>query len=348
MLPTWFVAWTAFSSPAPQAQLPVRVVLQGSRFTLASGPKRDQVPVQSASLEEPESKKWPEGRVMFRKDDAYVVWDSRGLTTRKGAWVHSSFLTEIPVSPKIFTRDEIVQTNLLVQGGERKRTVSNLLGAFRDGTKVYLLLQWLNADNQPWLEALSVVDLADERPKSRLIGRFAGITLPIPPGENRLFLRDGKVAVWMKTDDYWGIGLLDSETETFDSIRVGGQLEAVGTVNDSLGWFVEKTGHPSQVLGRFHRRLLHRRDLVETRGSVRLMDGREPWIAVVHDDPGIFLQNLETGARLKLPTDPGFRWTAFGVLVWSPRIKPSTAVLYEPGRWTRLGEWGLSPARPIR
>lgn len=337
MLPTWFVAWTALSTPAPQAQLPVRVVLQGSRFTLVSGAKRDQVPLQTASLDEPSEKKWPDGRVMFRKDDAYAVWDSRGLTTRNGSWVHSSQLTEIPVSPKIFTRDEIVKTNLLVQGGQRKRAASNLLGAFRDGTRVYLLVQWMDSEEKPWLEAISVVDLADERPKSRLIGRFAGTTLPIPPGENRLFLREGKIAVWMKTDEYWGLGLLDTESEAFDSIRVGSQLEAVGLASDRLGWFVERTDHPSQVLGRFHRTLLHRRDLIETRGSVRLMDRREPWIAVVHDDPGVFLQNLETGARIRLPADPGFRWTAFGVLVWSPRTKPTTATLYDPARWSKLG-----------
>lgn len=337
MLPTWFVAWIAFASPAPQTELPVQIAMRGNRFHLTSGAKRDQVPIQSAILDAPEPKKWPEKRLMFRKDDAYAVWDARGLTTRNGAWVHSSQLTEIPVSPKIFTKDEIVQTNLLVQGGQRKRAASHLLGALRDGTKVYLLLRWDETDGNPWLEAVSVVDLADERPKSRLVGRFPGFSLDLRPGENRFFLREGKISVWMQAEEYWGLGTLETETEAFDSVRVGSQLESIGLANDKLGWFVERTEHPSQVLGRFHTSLLHRRDLVETRGTVRLMDPRTPWIVVIHDDPGVFLQNLETGARMRLPADPGFRWTAFGVLVWSPRAKPVSATLYEPGRWSRLG-----------
>lgn len=337
MLPTWFVSWIAFSSPAPQAELPVKIAVRGNQFELISGAKKDRIPIQSSSVEPPKTKSWPGEKVQFRKDDAYAVWDSRGLTTRNGNWVHSSQLTEIPVSPKIFSRDEIVQTNLLVQGGERKRAVSNLLGAFRIGTRVYFLFQWENAEGNPWLEALSVVDLADERPKSRLVGRFAGKSLNLPPGENRIFLYKGKLAVWIKTEEYWGLGTLEPEAETFDAERMGGILEAIGLASNKLGWFVERTEHPSHVLGRFHTSLLHRRDLVETRGTVRLMDARSPWIAVIHDDPGVYLQNLETGARLRLPADPGIRWSAFGVVVWSPRTKPKTATLYEPGRWTKLG-----------
>jgi len=342
MLPTWFVLWIALAPPASQTELPVKIAVRGAQFELTSAAKKDRIPIQSSVGEPSKTKPWPDGKVQFRKDDAYAVWDSRGLTTRNGSWVHSSQLTEIPVSPKIFTRDEIVQTNLLVQGGERKRAASNLLGAFRIGSRVYLLLQWLNAGGEPWLEALSVVDLEDERPKSRLVGRFAGFSLDLNPGESRLFLHKGKLATWIKTEDYWGLGTLEPEGEIFDSERVGGVLESIGPAGGKLGWFVEKTDHPSEVLGRFHTSLLHRRDLVETRGTARLMDPRAPWIAVLHDDPGTFLQNLETGARLRLPTDPGFRWSAFGVVVWSPRAKPKSATLYEPGRWTKLGVWPAS------
>lgn len=338
MLPTCLVAWFAISAPALQAELPVKIAVRGNDFRLTTLTKSDQIPIRTSTLESDKPKQWPAGRVMFRKDDAYAVWDSRGLTTRKGDWVHTSQLTEIPVSPKIFTRDEIVQTNLLVQGGARKRQASGLSGAFRVGSKVYFLFRW-ETEGERWLEALSVVDLADERPKSRLAGRFAGLSLDVNPGENRLFLHEGKLAVWMKTDEYWGLETFEPDSETFDSKRLGGMLESAGMASDKLGWFVERTSHPSRVLGRFHTSLLHRRDLVETRGSVRLMDARSPWIAVVHDDPGVYLQNLETGSRLRLPADPGFRWSSFGVVVWSPRIKPKSATLYDPARWTRLGAW---------
>ena len=61
--------------------------------------------------------------MLYRRDRNYAVWDDRGLTVRAGKYVHSTRLTEISVSPKLFTPDEIQRTVDLIHSGlgARKR-----------------------------------------------------------------------------------------------------------------------------------------------------------------------------------------------------------------------------------
>jgi hypothetical protein len=321
----------------PQGQSAPAIAFKNDAFTLKSGPKTESVPLRLEPQEPPA--KWPPERLLFRKDAAYAVWDSRGLAVRQKDWVYLTKLAEVPTSPRIFSREEILETKARLERGERKLEASGLSGGYRDGNHVFLLARWDERDGKPWLEALFRVDLTEPKPKPKLLGKFAGLSLDLRPGRSRLFPRDGKPAIWMRGETEWGLGIFDPGRTTFEARRVGGELETAEIVEGRIGWCIERTDHPSRIFSRWDTATLSKRELLETRGRVRLLGPGEPWIAVVNEDGGAFLHNVETGARLRLPRDPGFRQTTFGVLVWTPANRPSSARLFEPSRFDELAAW---------
>ena len=337
MLFAWLPALAITVTPPVQKVGAITIAPHGHEFVLRSGSKSDRVSHWPPAPSKP--KPWPTEKVLFRKDAAFAVWDSRGLSVRQRSWVFTSQLTEIAVTPKLFSKEEIDVTKRLLAEGRRRLAASGVVGAMRDGAVVYFLAQWREKDGKPWLEALVKVDLNEPKPKPQLVGKFGGMSLDLRPGNSRLFVRDEKPCIWSQSETNWGLESFDPDTKVFDLKPVGGKADTIELGAGRIGWFVERTEHPSRVLGRWDSVTLNRRDLVETRGTIRLLADRSPWIAVLHEDEGAVLQNLETGGRLLLPDSSGFEWSAFGVLVWSPRGKPVKAILYEPSRWTELARW---------
>lgn len=337
MLFAWLPILVLTTTPAVQNEGEISIAPHGREFVLRSGSKSDRVPLSPPAPRMP--KPWPTEKVLFRKDAAFAVWDSRGLSVRQRSWVFTSQLTEIALTPKLFSKEEIEVTKRLLAEGKRRLAASGVVGAMRDGAVVYFLAQWRETDGRPWLEALVKVDLSDPKPKPQLVGKFGGMSLDLRPGKSRLFVRDERPCIWSKSETTWGLESFDPDTNVFDLKPVGGKADTIELGAGRIGWFVERTEHPSRILGRWDSVTLNRRDLVETRGTIRLLADRPPWIAVIHEDEGAVLQNLESGGRFLLPDSAGFDWCAFGVLVWTPREKPAKAVLYEPSRWAELSRW---------
>jgi hypothetical protein len=322
----------ALACPGSQAEPTARIELRGSEFVLRMGRRIVRVPLKPPPAELDGKSEWPPKRMLFRKDAAYAVWDARGLSVRQKSWVFTTNLPEIPTSPKLFSRKEILQTKEMIDAGKRQLEAADISGALRDGSDAYFLVRWEEKGGKPWLEALVKVDLKEEKPKPKLVGRFDGLSLDLRPGMSRLFIRETKPAVWVKSEDRWGLALFDPSNGVFEFKRVGGPVDRVELV-------IERTGHPSRILCRWDKATLAKRELVETRGSVKLLDDKEPWIAVLREDEGEFLQNLDSGARQRLPKESAVRRTEIGILVWSPEAKPKSATLYELSRWTKLGSW---------
>lgn len=333
------LALTIASTQNPPNPFPVQIAPRGREFVLRAGSKVDRVPVEATVYPPVPKAHWPTERVLFRRDAAYAVWDSRGLSVRQGSWVFTTHLPEIPLTPKLFSREEILETKKLIDGKVRKADASGVVGAVRDGTRVFFLVKWDEADGQTWLEALVSVDLTEDKPKPKLVGRFEALTLNLNPDKSRLFIRDRQIATWVRSDESWGLARYDPQSDAFGYEVVGERPEAVELVDDRIGWFIGRTEFGSKIFYRWDLKSLNRRELAETRGTIRLMSARTPWVAVIHEDEGAFLQNLETGGRNRLPPSPAFRWTAFGVLVWTPAVKPTKAILYDADRWDVIGRW---------
>jgi len=324
----------------PQEGPRPRIDFRSNEFVLTRAGKTERVPVKPP---EPPTTFWPPEPLLFRKDDAYVVWDVRGLTIRQKDWVYHTWLSSVPTSPKLFSREEILETKALLGKGERQMNASTLSGAYRDGNQVFLLARWDDKFEKPWAEALFKVDLTEEKPKPKLLGKFEGLSISLRPGRSALFPRDGKPSAWIRLEEAWGLGSYDSESEIFEFKRIGNRLEKVELLTDSMGWFVEQTASPSYVLYRWDTSSLVKRQLLESPGTIDLVIKKDPWIALIVEEGSAYLQNVSTGARMQLPPDSAYRGTGFGVLVWTPEEKPRSAVLFDPARWSPRARWPLRP-----
>jgi hypothetical protein len=282
----------------------------------------------------------PLNRIVFRKDDAFAVWDSRGLSVRKAGRLFSTRLPEIALTRKLFSVDEILTTRTLIFMQFRNPLADRLLGARRVGSKAYFLIGWTDASGQSWLEALVSVDLDAEQPRPSLVGRFPGRAARMSGDPNRLRLVDGAPsAIITDAEGRWGLSRLVGEEGAFDFAPLGSSLESVRIHSGGLGSFVEATPYGSRILGRFDLRHKAAKRLMETRGLPALLDLETPWLAIAHEEGGAWLHNLDSGAKLRLPEPCGLRRTKLGLLVWSPRINPTSATLFEVDRCEPIASW---------
>jgi hypothetical protein len=85
------------------------------------------------------------------------------------------------------------------------------------------------------------------------------------------------------------------------------------------------------------------RAVLETRGEVLATSVTN--VLLVREEGRDSLFSVVSGAKIPVEKDAGFAETPFGVLVWTPKAKPTSAFLRETGGWRKLSEWKAT-ARP--
>lgn len=307
----------------------------------------------------------PRKSVLFRKDDVFAVWDSRGLSVRKGNHVKTTRMPEAARSPKLFTAEQIGANDLAIGAKQRTAAATALSGAVRLDDKAYFLLRWHDVSGALWLEALFAVDLTSENPAPYLVGRLEGRSIDFDRGESpaviepiearkpvsledsfdRLFIVGDGIATFAKLDDgRWGLAGYDPSTREFYFKIAGANLRWLTRCGPRLTAFVEGTSHGTLVLGRFDIPTGSRRYLMETRGSIRLLDRDSPWVAIAHEETSVWLHDLTAGTKLLLPDAAGVARVGPGVLVWSPQRVPTFAAYYDTTRAKQLAQWNQGRA----
>lgn len=276
------------------------------------------------------------GRVVYRKDENFAVWDSRGLTIRKVGKVRSSKLIEISESPKVFARDEILRTKELIKRGQRRRGADGLSGSRRVGDTVYFLARWDESDGVAWLEALVSVDLSSSDLHWTLVGLFNGLSLASGPADQRLYLSPGKLSIFArKTDGSWGQASYDLAGKSFAFTPLGKDLLDYWRVDPKTLLAEEKSGYGSKNLVRISLDDGARRVIEEFRGDALLMQMGPPILMRFSTPEKEFLRNMDTGAELSIQKDSLAEAVGGNVLVW-PLDHPERAELFSPDRWMRL------------
>ncbi|MBV6491770.1 MAG: hypothetical protein M5U21_01845 [Fimbriimonadaceae bacterium] len=312
------------------------------------------------SLEAVLKEEAPRTGVLFRKDDVFAVWDSRGLSVRNGNHVKTTRMPDAARSPKLFTAEQIGANDLAIRAKQRTAGATALSGAVRLDDKAYFLLRWHDVSGALWLEALFAVDLTSENPAPYLVGRLEGRSIdfdrgaspaaiepiearkPVPLDDSfdRLFVVSDGIAAFSKLDDgRWGLAGYDPSTREFYFKIAGANLRWLTRCGSRLTAFVEGTAHGSLILGRFDIPTGSRRYLMETRGSIRLLDRESPWLSIAHEETNVWLHDLAAGTKLLLPDSAGLARVGPGVLVWSPQRAPTFAAYYDTTRAKQLAQW---------
>ncbi len=280
--------------------------------------------------------------VVYRKNDAFAVWDARGLSVRHAQFTMTTMLPEVALTPKLFAKGEIIANRELIAKGERSKNASALSGSRRLGDEVYFLVRWEDKTKKPWLEALVKVNLKNPKPKPELVGKFDGLTVSHKPIDDRLiFIGDQLGAFVRKADDTWGTATVKDGKF---SIAPGGTALVDATMLSGRTAIVcEATTYGKTRIARMDLTSGARRDLAEVTGLPELVDGNMPPLAVVPTNLGPALRNLDTAAQVGLPANPMIRRTGAGILIF-PTGKPEEAALYSPERFLKLAT--VAAAKP--
>lgn len=273
--------------------------------------------------------------IIEKKGGVFAVWDSRGLTVRDGDWSFTSRLDDAALSPRLFTPDEIRACRAMIGANQRKREATDLAGSVRIGDRAYWLARWRDAAGKPWLEALFEVNLAEPRPKPRLLGRLQGFAAPT---SNALGRYGDSVFAITRDGDAWGFAFYTPVTEGFGFLAKGDRLVSAERVSDEITLVAETTAYDTTVVRRLHLPSGQSRILAEIRGQVSFVNARPP-IVDITAPTGRFLRNLETGAEKRVSPGTPVRWVDGNVLVWSPAERPVSAVLWSPERWKPVAQW---------
>jgi hypothetical protein len=296
----------------------------------------------------------PRLSTLFRKNSTFAVWDERGLTIRVGPTVKSTKLPDISLSPKAFSRAEILSNLAEMRKGRRTKDVAGLSGAVRVGNRVYFLARWEDKDGKPWAEALVRVDLTDKFPEPKFVTRQPSISIADQPVGDQLFIMEDKVSYIARDGGKWGIEQFDTQSDRSTFEELGGRLETYVPIQAAnrkpqtaplAGYFVERTSYGTTVAGRVDLKSRTRKNLAEGRMKMRFMDGQEPPCLIRTSGNTATILNASTGAEFDLPVPCAARRMSRGIVVWTPVEDPKRAWLYDPRRWQGLTWWNseLSP-----
>lgn len=289
----------------------------------------------------------PKLSTVFRKNNTYAVWDERGLTIRVGDSVRSTTLPSVVLSPKGFTRDEILFTQREIKAKRRSVDVSALSGAIRVANKVYFLARWDDSKGKSWAEAMVEVDLSERSPAPKFLARVHALSLADEPVDDQMLVVDGKLAYVARLGDTWGLQTFDPTNGRFAFDALGGQLDTYLPIsqdgrNARIGLFVERTPYGTTVAGRIDLKTRFRRILAENRAKMKFVDAVDPACLVLSFPKGASLLNTGSGSLFELSEAVAIRRTSRGLVVWTPVGDPKKAWLFDPARWQVLAWWNSS------
>ena len=277
--------------------------------------------------------------VRFRRGDTYTVWDKRGMSLRNGNWIYDTRFKELAVSPKLFSKQEIHKTLELVKTGQRNQEAFALSGALRLGTDAFFLPRWIDKKGFTWLEAMVRVDLTSKHPKPVLVGRLPGQSMASGSVDHQLFPLGAQPAIVVRQGSNWGVAAYDPILDEFTYTNIGERLRAYSQLGGKGIAYIEAVEGGLLRLGLADMVTASRRDVLEDRGSIRLLDTYHPFCAVITGSGPATIRNMTSGAALTMPEGSEVQRTMFGVLMSWPKGAPKHAVLLDPERWDRLAIW---------
>lgn len=278
--------------------------------------------------------------------NTWIAWDARGLTLRTGDKVASTRFPYIPTSPKVQSREQILETLEQIDQGKRQREASGLAGHAVVGDSMFLLVRWAEADGRPWLEVLFKVDATAAEPKAEFVGKMPSASFAQGAVDDELFYKGTRVAAVGRLGDEWGMSAYNLEDGSISFTKFGqGLLRASVQPGHTNVLFVERTGYGTQIAGSVDLATAARTDFAESRDSLSFFSAK-PLLIRTDDAKGVTLRYVETGAEVRVPPGTEARMTGVGVLAWAPAAAPRKAFLFDPARWITVATWTAKPGEP--
>jgi hypothetical protein len=320
----------AFASFALAKQLQLNYA--SGAFTIKDGSDAIEIPLSAAEPREP----LRADRLNLRLGDTLITFDKRGLGIQYGSKGGFTKLAYVATSPLLFDAEEIERTKRLISEGRRSADVSALSGFEVVNDRIFLLMRWDGADDDPWLEALIDLDTSGDAPKVGVISRFGGFSFAKGPVSDELYSRDTRLFTPLRATFGLALGLYDTAGATKRFVNLGGAVDSCIPLGQNF-LTTTKTSYGMTSIGYIDTKSERWRAVFETRGLLL----PTPLDSAIRVKEGgfSFLFDVETGAKSPLSATTAVAKTPYGILVWDPADKPTTATLREQGTLLPLAEW---------
>lgn len=287
---------------------------------------------------------WPQPRptgFTLESGSRSVRWTERGAVIQTGRQTRATRFVDSPTSPRFFSADEIQQFQARLSEKELTREAAHLSGWEQIGSDLFLLVRWIDRAKKPWLEKLVRLDLS--RPDSwfEAVAVHAGLSNAQGDVDDVLVNWAGRPAVVAELDGEWGLSTFPGNAIRSNFISIGRWPRQVEFPEPGLLRFVERTPYGTQLAGIF-RTSSGRVNLAESRGTI-VFPGDPSDIVQITDNRNVVLRNTSSGLELRLPLDVGVRNLSQGVVVWTPRRDPRSAVLYQKAALRAIARWSATP-----
>jgi hypothetical protein len=309
------------------------VRLANDRFVISVGRNSEEVRFDKLDRAAPD-------HILFRSDQTFAAWDKRGLTVRSGRRTLTTQLKEIPVSPRLRSRQSIRATLDEVKTNDRSLDASAISGARRVGKTVYFVARWEDGPGETWLEALVEVNLASSKPEPHALAILPGESFSKGLISDNLIGGAAGLRILLHTGANWGVWdyPLDGTSPTFKPVGEGIKYAAPFAAERAC--YVEKTKNGAFVAGTVDLDTGVRSDTDESNSPWHMAELGDPPLAEKDNkDRGRDLLNVTSGADLTLAPDCDFRRCKAGVLVWAGGKHPTKAWLYDPTDWSPIAWW---------
>ncbi len=342
MIPSLFLAILSSSGQGQQVPAP-KLTLQNQQWVVVLGSKKFSAPITRL-----QPKPTQPVTANYRKDDTYVVWDSRGLNLRRGTKLVSTRLESLATDGRWFDRMQIAKNQLLLEYGGYDSSKTELVAHRRFSNQVFLLIRWKTPQGSTWFEGLVRIDLTLKVLAAEPIARFSNVLLP--RNTSSLPIVGNSITIMDTLKDEWSVAQIQLKDGKVKRKSIGSNLEDLLLGESGNACFIEETKDGAHLIGWVDLNALTKSSIYETHGEIRSLDSVAPWVGVLRDDSGMFALSLETGAKLKIGLDKKLARIGQFVVVWSGGNKPTIAELYESTRWRKLAEWKAPTiaAKPVK
>lgn len=301
-------------------------------FTIKDGADTLTVPLSAANTEPVLRAE----KLSMTIGEVLITFDEKGLGIRYGNKGGFTTLPYVPRNPALFDETEAARVAALIASGERRAQVSAVSGFEVVEDKIYMLLRWDDKSGSPWLEVLTRIDTSSDAPKVELLGRFGGFSFASGPVSDELHSQATRLFTPLRAALGLGIGSYDVASGETKFANLGPMVDSVSRIG-SRYFTVRKTTYGLSSVGVIDPIAGKHTAVLETRGEV--VPSSLTSALVVKENGTSSLFALGSGARFVLPSDFGCAQTPYGVLVWTPKGKPTEAILRETDGFTSVAAW---------
>lgn len=326
------------SQATPSAALPVDLSYNSGVFT-AKGLNWTET-VAIAPKETPQAKKFD-----FVDGDFRIFWDGKQMTVRLGKYQRSTKFVDIPTSPRLFSKEQIMDTIRSVDTGEMSLEASALAGHELIGEEMYLLLRWNREDKKPGFEALVRINMSEKTPWFKVMGKLPGTSKATGVVSDELFMENKRLAaVAEQGEGKWGLATWDLDESYMRYFPLGTNLfrySIPGKAPEKL-MFVERTTYGTYLGGEIELAEKERVDLAESRDKISFVSS-DPVVVRFDSPEQCRIRFINSSLERTFAPWTAARMTKQGLLTWLPSSTPTQAAFFYPDNWTLQGKWFAKP-----